>query len=304
MKIISSLFIVMATLLACEKEIYPTLQEAQPVLVVDAWINSKNEKQVITLSYTQPYLDSSAPAPFSGAQVTVTDLNNGTVYPFVENPDSAGVYQWMPNPFALGQVGHNFQLTVLANGETFLASSYMGRVPAVDSITFRKSDRRSSNKKSEQYIGEFWATDPKGIGDAYWIRATVNDTLLTLPSEIDVAYDAGLSAGGDADGVTFFPAIRRGITPDRSSSNSDRSPLIPGDSVYVEIYSVSLAAYDHLGQVKTQTNRPSGFGQLFTTPLANVSTNIKNVVSSGSSVVGFFNVSAVTGKGQRFRKVS
>ena len=39
---------------------------------------------------------------------------------------------------------------------------------------------------------------------------------------------------------------------------------------------------------------------LFATPLANVSTNIKNVNANGSKVLGFFNVAAVSVAGKRF----
>ncbi|HEV8511783.1 MAG TPA: DUF4249 domain-containing protein, partial [Cyclobacteriaceae bacterium] len=47
--------------LSCEQVINPTLQSASPVLVVDAWVNNKPEKQVILLTQTQPYFDDALP---------------------------------------------------------------------------------------------------------------------------------------------------------------------------------------------------------------------------------------------------
>jgi hypothetical protein len=207
-----------------------------------------------------------------------------------------GSYEWSSGSF--GTIGHNYKLSITVNGETFEASSHMGRVPPIDSITFEKADN-STNKKV-RYVGEFWAVDPVGPGDAYWIRTHKEDTLLNKPSEINIAYDAGLSAGGDADGVEFILPIRRGITPDDSNESGNPSPFLQGDSVYVEINSITIAAFNYLGEVITQTNRPGGFAELFASPIANVSTNIKNVNPSGSTALGFFNVAAVSGKGQRF----
>ena len=76
------------------------------------------------------------------------------------------------------------------------------------------------------------------------------------------------------------------------------SLLIKGDSVYVEIHSISNEAYFFLTQVVIETNREGGFGALFATPLANVSTNI--IPDNPSNLVaGFFNIAAVSGEGSR-----
>ncbi len=74
--------------------------------------------------------------------------------------------------------------------------------------------------------------------------------------------------------------------------------MFRGDSAYVEIHSLSDAAFDFLNQVIIQTNRPGGFGELFASPLANVPTNIVKKSSGGTPAIGFFNVSAVSGLGK------
>jgi len=302
-KVQFSLFVLIGIMglfsLSCEQVINPTLQPASPVLVVDAWVNNKPEKQVILLTQTQPYFDAAQPSGVSGAVVTVEDLNDGTLYSFIENATKKGSYEWTPGSGSFGTIGHSYKLSITLNAEVFEASSRMGRVPPIDSITFEK-DVRSTSKET-RYQGEFWAKDPLGPGDTYWIRAIKNDTLLNKPSEINIAYDAGLSAGGDADGVEFLPPVRRGITPDNSGSSSNPSPYWPGDSVYVEISSITLAAFNYLNEVKVQTNRPGGFSELFARPLANVSTNINNINPKGSPVMGFFNVGAVSSKAGKFK---
>ena len=55
------LFILIAfVIISCEDIIFPELVTSDPIIVVDAWINDKNEKQTIFLSTTQDYLDSSS----------------------------------------------------------------------------------------------------------------------------------------------------------------------------------------------------------------------------------------------------
>ncbi|MEM6829935.1 MAG: DUF4249 family protein [Bacteroidota bacterium] len=74
--------------------------------------------------------------------------------------------------------------------------------------------------------------------------------------------------------------------------------FLQGDSVYVEIHSISNEAYFFMNQVIIETTRAGGFGALFATPLANVSTNIVPD-DPETSVAGFFNVAAVSGTGNR-----
>lgn len=288
-------------LFSCEKVINPELQSAAPVLVVEAWINNKPERQVVQLTMTQPYFDLSAPKGVRGAIVEITDdLNN--VYSFIDDGTNTGTYQWVPaSGQVFGAVGRKYNLSVRTGGETFVSSSAMKRTTAVDSITFTvKPDFQFPDGS---YIAEFWGQDPVGQGDTYWIKAYKNGVELGKPSEIILAYDAGFSEGGNFDAATFIPPLRQGINPVEKDPKDDRKnlpPYVKGDSVFVEIHSISNAAFDHMQQVKIQTQRNGGFGALFARPIDNVSTNIFNSSPSGSKVVGFFNVSAVLGKGKKF----
>jgi hypothetical protein len=288
---------------ACENTISPTLEQADPILVVDAWINNKPERQIISLSRTQPYFDNTTPAGVPGAFVFVTD-DTGKEYIFTEDKGAPGNYAWVPvADEVFGAVGRHYTLTIQVNEEIFKASSRMNRVPRIDSITFDEGQLRRGPSDTPFYEGEFWSTDQEGSGDTYWIRSYKNGVLLNKPSEINIAYDAGNSAGGDADGVTFITPIRRGINAnDEDSQGNAVSPFVQGDSVNVQINSITLEAFNYLNEVATQTDRPGGFQELFAKPLANVSTNITNTNPAGASVVGFFNVAAVSSAGKRFTK--
>ncbi len=287
---------------ACDDEIDLRTSSADPILNIDAWINNKPETQHIYLTFTQDYFDNkNLPPVVSGAMVTVTDMD-GRIYQFTEDSSNVnGAYSWHPaNGETLGAVGKSYILKVVYNGETFTASSVMKRVPAVDSLTLLYQE--GQGMMDDIYRAEFWATDPAGKGDTYWIRAYKNGKLLAKASEITTAFDAGTSSGSGFDGVTFITPIRAGINAnDLDDDDRPASPLFNGDSIYVEVHSINLVSFNYLAEVVSQADRMGGISELFTSaPLANVSTNIVNSNAQGSAVVGFFNVAAVSGRGKKF----
>ena len=285
-------------LLSCEDTITPTLPEAPSLLAVEAWINNKPEPQVIRLTQTQPYFDGTPPPAVSDAVVTVSGSDQ--VYTFVEDEREPGTYYWTPSNTTetLGTVGSTYQLTIESNGETYTSTTTMDRVAPIDSITFEY--QAASQFFPETYVAEFWAVDPAGEGDAYWIRTYKNGELLDGPDDISLGYDAGFTQGGNFDDAIFIQPVRTSINPfDQDEDGDFLAAYLPGDSVYVELHSISDAAFNYWNEVQIQVNRPGGFGELFASPIANVPTNIVNTDPEGPPVVGFFNVAAVSGLGKR-----
>jgi hypothetical protein len=302
MKYIKTIFGVIATgllLASCEDVINPNLREADPVLVIDAWINNKVEDQVVRLTLSQPYLSDEVPPGVSGATVTVT-YDGGTL-DFMEDSDEPGVYRWTTDEATseevFGETGRAYTLTVVVDGQTFEAVSKINRTVAIDSITFELDD--SPFYPENSYLAQFWAREPVGTGDTYWIRPYKNGIPLSKPSEINIAYDAGFSPGGSFDGITFIPPIREVNPNDVDEDDQPLSPYVIGDSLYVEIHSITYESFTFLSQVIVQTDRPGGFGELFSTPLANVSSNIIRTSSGPLKAVGFFNVASVRGLGKK-----
>ena len=293
-----SLIIIFFT--GCETTITPELDTAAEILVVDAWLTQKMERQEIRVTLSQPYFDNSIPTKISSAIVTVEDLSDGTIYNFQEGPAS---YYWDPVGTPFGEVGHQYRLTVSAKGETFEAFSNLGRVPPVDSILFHYKPAETIIKE-EYYLGEFMAKDPAGAGDAYWIKAWKNGVFLGKPAELNMAYDAGFSAGQPVDGQEFLIPIRNGFTNPMDKVDGKQNEFIPpykvGDSLYVEIHSLNPLAYDFLYGVYFQIARSGGFSELFAMPLTNSSTNLKSTnKNSITNVAGFFNTAAVSSRGLR-----
>lgn len=302
----TGLLIVFAAIafVSCEDKINPSLENANPILVVDAWINNLVEEQTIVLTLTQPYLENLLPTGVSGASITITD-NQGRIFSFKESDKALGNYIWKPTGNeTFGKIGNRYTLTIVYKGETFKSTSRMGRVPSIDSITFKTEKQPGGTKLITR--GEFWATDPIGVGDAYWIKAFKNGLLLNKPAEINFAFDAGFSPGGQTDGVVFITPIRRGINSiDEDTSagaTGNLSPFTDNDSINVQIHSITYESFNYLNQVTLETQRPGGFSELFSRPLSNVSTNITNANPTGSKAVGFFNVAAVSSLGKRYKE--
>lgn len=289
-------------LLSCEDDVAVDLPNADPVLSIDAWIFRKAAKQTIKITRTNAYFDGSEPEGISGAVVRILD-DNGTAYVF--NEEDPGNYSWIPSSpvDSFGTIGSSYFLDVQIDGKQYNAVSYMGRVPKIDSITWRFEE--GSFGSDDGYYAEFWSRDFKGEGDAYWIRSWKNGTYLNKPTELTISYDGAFSPGGNADGLTFIQPIRDGINPYELDNDDQFIPpfTVPGsDSIYVEINSITHEAWFFWNQVIIQTDRPGSFGELFAPTLANVESNIQ--AEEGEQVVGFFCVSAVQGLGRKFTKNS
>ena len=300
MKKLIYLSLVAFVFFGCETTITPDLDNAEKIMVVDAWITQKMERQEIRITRSQPYFDNSRPTKISNAIVVVEDLTSGTKYNFQEGPTS---YFWDPVGVPFGEVGHDYRLTVTSQGETFEAFSNLGRVPPIDSILFHYKPAETIIKQ-EYYLGEFMAKDPVGVGDAYWIKAWKNAVFLGKPAELNMAYDAGFSPGQPVDGQEFLIPIRNGFTNPMDKVEGKQNEFIPpyvvGDSLYVEIHSVNPLAFDFLFGVYFQIARSGGFAELFAMPLTNSSTNLKSTnKNSITNVAGFFNVAAVSSKGKK-----
>ncbi|MEM8564978.1 MAG: DUF4249 domain-containing protein [Bacteroidota bacterium] len=297
MKKIIFIFLLTVTFYACEDPIDVNLNEVDAVLVVDAWLNDKPEVQVIKLSMTQPYFDSSLPPPVSDAIVTVNSSTGDTL--IFEEGSTPGDYLWDPatSTNGLGDIGTAYQLLIETNGETYTSQSAMNRVPGIDSIKFTFKEERNQFQP-EGFYGEFLSTDFPGEGDTYWIKTFKNGIEQNRPFDLTIAFDAGFSQGGVIDGVVFIQPLQDSVNP----LNEDLDTVVPyeiGDSLYVEIHSITNEAFFFLQELQIQTQRDGGFDEIFAEPFENVPTNIVNLSDTGQEAIGYFNVAAVEGRGRR-----
>lgn len=297
---ILTLFCIALLFASCTDVIDVELNEGKTQLAVDAWINNKAETQVVKLRNTRTYFDSSPSTPVTGAAVSILD-SEGNSFVFRDN-NNDGDYTWEPAPGdSFGKIGNSYTLSIQTNGLVYTATSKMNRVPPIDSIT--QEDREVELGNPEGIYAQFFSRDPIGLDDCYWIKTFKNGQFLNKPQEINIAYDAGFSAGSEVDGLIFIPPIREAVNripdgEDGATDNSDVPPWAPGDSILVEIHSLPVPAFLFLEQARTQMTL--GDAGIFAEPLANVPTNIINAdPNSEEEAVGYFCVSAVEALGKR-----
>lgn len=300
MKKILTFFLALG-LFGCETTINPELKAAHEIVVIDAWVNQKMSAQEIKITRSQTYFQNQEPTHISGAEVLIEDLNSGEQYIFEEQEKS---YVWQPSGKPLGEIGHTFRLTVKVAGETFEAYSTMGRAPEIDYIEFHFNEADVFIEE-DYFTAEYMAKDFPGTGDAYWIRAWKNGEYLGKPAELNMIFDGGFSQGQPIDGEAFvIPSRTDMISPMDAVEDETtifKPPYLEGDSVHVEILGIDAEAFEFLYGLYFSIDRPGGFAELFSTPLANVTTNIvpQNIETD---VAGFFNVASVSSRGQKLTK--
>ncbi|MFN8357871.1 MAG: DUF4249 domain-containing protein [Spirosomataceae bacterium] len=287
-RLIYSLLALSASILALSscQDVIDLKTEAGPTqLVVDGWITDQGATQRIKLSLSAGYFDNSAVKPALGAKVTVS--SGSAVYEFKDLKND-GNYVWSAtNGKSFAKVGETYKLNIQYGGDTYEAQSAMKRVPPIDSIAYEYKERTAvpDDAPKSGYLAEFYANDPVGPGDCYWIKHYKNGKLYNKADEITIAYDGAFSVGSASDGFMFILPIRQAIT-----SRNTLDLYAEKDTLKVELYSISLEAFYFLFQVQQESTNQG----LFATAPSNIPTNVINTNPTGKKALGFFGVSAVS----------
>ena len=269
---------------SCEDPINVTLDDAAPIVVVDAWLNCNSEAQTIRLSYTGAYFDNTQTSGIEDAIVSVSS-SEGSSYDFVHT--SNGNYEWIPaSGEVLGDIDTEFTLDILVNGINYSSTTTMNRVPAIDSITQEFID--DDPFRDDGIYTEFISKDLVGLGDTYWIKTFKNGAFLNKPEEINITYDAGFDSGGEVDGIVFISPIR--FLTNEIDEDGAFVPWLPGEEIKMEIHSISNEAFRFMELGRDQLL--NGSNGIFAEPLANTRGNV--TADNGDVVLGVFNVAAIS----------
>jgi hypothetical protein len=264
---------------SCEDVIQVKLDQGDPIITIDAFLNDMRSQQKVRLTFTNGYFSQTPNSPVTGATVKVKDLTSGLEYNFTDNNDGNYVFN-LNTTDTLGRVGHNYELTVTHSGNVFTSTSRMNRTAQVDSIISEFNEGGGFGDTDPGYDMSFLGFDiPGDTIDYYWIKSYRNGVFFNKGGDINICADGAF--GNGADGFPFIHPIAQGITPfgERFQKN---------DICRVEIHSINLPTYNFLTQVQTQTTNTG----LFATSPENVKTNIKSS-SEKIKVVGWFCMSAV-----------
>lgn len=271
----------------CTDPIDLTTDFETPQLVVDAWLTDESRPQTITLTLTQDYYDNRLPTPVEDATVTVCQTNLGNeCFSFVHQ--DSGRYVWTPDQGEkLGEVGEAFALAINRGEDIYGSQTTLYRVPPIDSISVQLEEEQLG--LDEGLYAQLYARDFTGLGDAYLIRTTINDTFLNRPDELNLVFDATFDAGSATDGIAFIFPIRFSIN--KRDDDGAFVPLLPGDRVSVDIWSLSPQAFTYLSIARDQIQ--NGDNGIFQVPVANAPGNIIGF-ETAEDPLGVFNVAAVS----------
>ncbi len=275
-------FLGMMLLFSCQDVIDLELPEGKTQLVVTGWLNNNQEAQTIRITETLSYFDNTSTPGVAGATVTVAH-ENGSEFTFTDQGNGDYIYDASSAPIAA--VGDGLTLNIEVEGKQLTAFSEMHRVPVIDSIV--QEDRESGFEKG--IYCNFFSRDLEGVGDTYWVKTYQNNQYLSEPLNLNIAFDAGFSAGSTVDNIIFIPPIRETMNPVVDSLG--QSPWNQGDLCKVEIHAMNNEAFFFMESVRDQLL--NSLNTIFAEPITNSPSNIVNLTND-EDILGIFTAGAIS----------
>ena len=246
----------------CEDVIDVDLDTAPPRLVIDASIqwkkNTTGNEQQIKLTTTTGYFDENIPT-VSGAVISVIDDDNQS-YEFIEDINQPGIYlcdHFMP------VLEKNYILTVVLNGETYIATETL---KSVTPITRIEESKTGGFGGTDIEIKTFF-NDPADQTNYYLFNYKSNNSPLpTFEVSDDRFYQ----------GNEFFGYY----------SNEE---LAKDDTIDITLYGISKRYSEYM--LKLINLAGYNNGSPFSTPPATLRGNIINQTNSKNYALGYFSLS-------------
>src|SRR5947209_10254013 len=165
MKFFRLLIFALLLFTSCQKVIDVKLNNAAPQYVIQGTITDGPPPYYVTISRTTDFSADNNFDQVSGAQVRVLDSSSAQSETLTEV--SHGRYQ---SSVVSGVYNHTYRLSVVINGQSFLATSVMpAQAVSIDSLYASTSLRGGSNVFMTAVF-----RDPPGKGNFYLLRQWVN----------------------------------------------------------------------------------------------------------------------------------
>lgn len=310
------LFIILSSyLVSCVEPINIDAGSGESQIVVEGMVkydpddSLKIIKDTIKISRSVSYLDNTTKPFIDNAFVTVAD-NFGVVDTLL-NIGSGNYLTQKLKP----RIGGVYTLYFSVSGESFTAQSSINRPAKFISLT-TVDTTRTVGPGGPLPAGGFVkmkALDPAGAGDSYRFKFYVKR--VNNPNSFFYRRDGGgywrfyrevgnlviaSESGGGDDGNLGFTTeapftLPIAIAPNLVENERKYPAYFPGDSIKVEIYSITqeqLFFYDRL--ISELTNGSGGgFSGLFATPVTNIPSNIVNTNPNGKKALGWFGAASI-----------
>jgi hypothetical protein len=298
------LIAIMSLVWACITPYEADVKSTTKRLVVSGSLTNTDKEQRIQLTYSADYTNRASNLDCAGAKINLTD-DKGKKIDYVET--SAGIYRIPANLKFVAEVGRTYQINIRTlEGENYQSKPELMRpVSEITNIT-TEYNFKPSEAKSQRYGWDVYVNtkDPETTGDYYrwdWTHYRKIDIcdkkkllffsplFYGLPCctncwDITKCYDC-INIGSDA------------LINGKSISNKKiaRIPLSGRDRYFLEIEQQSLSkeAYQYFQTIDQLLNNVGG---VFDAAPAAIKGNITNLGNPTETVIGYFNVSAVSKK--------
>lgn len=231
-------------LLSCEKDVTLNLNTAEPLLVVDAQIES-GQAPLVVLTKSLGYFSKIDPQILAGsfvrnAEVYVSNGTNTHKLKEYSTPFAPGFTAYFysndissPTTAFVGQLGKTYTLRVVAEGKEYTSSTFIpNNNITLDSIYTRPAPQNPDTAKRTLQLK---STDPAGLGN-YGRYFTRKNSEPFWPGENSVFDDQVI------DGTVFTVQLPQGIdrnNPPKADSNFFKR----GDTITLKYCNIPRSAY-------------------------------------------------------------
>ena len=263
---------------SCQNVVQVKLDEGSKLYVIDAFLQSGFDAQLIRITTSSPYFSNEKPLPIINANVKLRDLKTKALYTFYHYRN--GQYQVFAGKDSFAVVNHQYELEVEIDGTLYKAITIQPRPAKIDSISAEYTSGNTVFGQSIEpyYTCNIWAKDKADNNpDYYWIKTpNYSDNIIDINLCIDGTYGIVKNSGLDS---IYFGSPFRNLNLQRYS---------PGSSCSVEIHAITRDTYDFLQQAKEQIQN----GGMFAKTPENVKTNFITPQGAKVKAAGWFSMAS------------
>ncbi|MGP1993697.1 DUF4249 family protein [Zobellia laminariae] len=267
----SIILLLFVSITSCSDVIDVEVQEGQSRLVIQASLDwekgTTGNEQVVKLSTSTEFFDTTSNTAVTGASVSVTNDVSSAEFIFIDQKNG----EYTTSEF-VPVLNESYTLTVIHNGETYSANETMMTVTEITNL-YQGLEDGFDDEELELHV-EF--TDPEDEDNFYLFKFQKQGDLLP---EFEVGDDEFVN-GNELD---WWYEIEEDEDTDKIEA------LAPGDVVSIEMYGISEAYYGYMDILIDQIG---GVGIFSATPVA-VKGNCINLTNPDNYAHGYFRLTEV-----------
>jgi len=271
--IIAAVCISLLGLFSCEERVNINTQASPPRLVIYGYITTDTTRQAVSITRSTGYFVTTKPEGISNAAVSISC--DSQVFQLKESSAEPGVYLTSPDVFGIPGKTYTLQADVDFNGdgnpEEYEATSYLPFPATLDSAAV--VPMLALNNHLQVIV---WGNLPEESSGYYSFHLYRNGTVVNDSLRgFRIVRDNYINTKK----ITALPVFL--LDPD-----DDREKLSPGDTVMVQVESITSEYATFIDDARTELRGPI---PLFGGPPANVKTNIQCLTGAKKTgVSGFF----------------